>query len=78
MGEGLEVGVHGTGGKEDSIAVVDVVDGVVQSDLACCVVLIVATFPIEPLVFEGVSVCIMYIGTLDEVVEGMGKSRFAN
>jgi hypothetical protein len=63
MWEGLKAGMGGAEGKEDSIVWVGEVGGVIQSNLVCCVVLTIATFPIEPPVLDGVSVYIVHLGT---------------
>ena len=61
--------------KEDSIVGVGKVDGVIQSDLVQHVILAVATFPIEPPVFEGMNVCVVLGGTWDKVMNGMSGVR---
>ena len=53
--------------KEDSIAGVDEVCGIVQSDLVVSVVLTVSMFMAEPPVLKGMSVCVVLLSAWDKL-----------
>ena len=55
--------------KEDSIVIIDKGVGVVQNDLVAGVILAVSTLVGEGLALEGMSMCVVHLGTGFELVE---------